>query len=160
MKYGLVKKPRIKHLRVIVSVCYVHVAVSKRHKTDRKAIQGYLVGYDGDERYLIYIKEWHNVIPSRDVIFSTTSYFQKKIRDFRECIELPISDVSSLAEENNREAEQDKIATETESEVENEPPVHRELRNRSLLAKSREFDDYVTTAEAYLAEMSEPESYE
>jgi hypothetical protein len=68
--------------------------------------------------------------------------------------------VSSLAEENNREAEQDKIATETESEVENEPPVHRELRNRSLLAKSREFDDYVTTAEAYLAEMSEPESYE
>jgi transposase InsO family protein len=148
------RKPRIKHLRVIGSVCYVHVPASKRRKMDKKAIQGYLVGYDGDERYRIYIKEQHKVILSRDVIF------QEKIKGCRECVELPMSNISSSAEENSHEVKQDKIAAETESESENELPVHRELRNRSCLEKPKKFNDYVTTAEAYLTEMNEPECYE
>ena len=36
---------------------------------DAKAEKGYLVGYDGDERYRIYIKEKNKVILSRDVSF-------------------------------------------------------------------------------------------
>ncbi|KMQ81501.1 retrovirus-related pol polyprotein from transposon tnt 1-94 [Lasius niger] len=51
------KKPRIKHLRIIGSVCYVHIPIQKRRKMDEKAIKGYLVGYDGDERYRVYAKE-------------------------------------------------------------------------------------------------------
>lgn len=63
------KKPRIKHMRIIGSVCYAHVPVQKRRKLDKKATKGYLIGYDGDERYRIYVKETKTVICSRDVIF-------------------------------------------------------------------------------------------
>lgn len=64
------KKPRIKHLRIIGSKCYVHVPSQRRKKMDKKATVGYLVGYDGDERYRVYIKEQNIVEISRDVIFS------------------------------------------------------------------------------------------
>lgn len=63
------KKPRIKHMRIVGSVCYAHVPVQKRRKMDKKAAKGYLIGYDGDERYRIYVKETRTVICSRDVIF-------------------------------------------------------------------------------------------
>jgi len=59
------KKPRIKHFRVIGSVCYAHIPVSRRRKMDKKAVKGYLIGYDGEERYRIYIQEQHRVILSR-----------------------------------------------------------------------------------------------
>lgn len=36
---------------------------------DPKAMVGYLVGYDGDERYRIYIPEKRDVVVSRDVVF-------------------------------------------------------------------------------------------
>ena len=62
-------KPRIKHLRIIASTCFVHVPKEKRRKMDEKAIKGYLIGYDNDERYRIYVKEEHKVIVSRDVQF-------------------------------------------------------------------------------------------
>lgn len=63
------KKPRIRHLRIIGSSCYVHLPSQKRKKMDKKAVKGYLVGYDGDERYRIYIKEQQKVEISRDVKF-------------------------------------------------------------------------------------------
>lgn len=56
-------------MRIIGSICYAHIPVQKRRKMDKKATKGYLVGYDGDERYRIYIKETRTVICSRDVIF-------------------------------------------------------------------------------------------
>ncbi|GFT42873.1 retrovirus-related Pol polyprotein from transposon TNT 1-94 [Trichonephila clavipes] len=65
----LKKKPRLKHLRIIGSPCYAHVPAQKRRKMDKKDIQGYLVGYDGDERYRIWLKKEHRVILSRNVIF-------------------------------------------------------------------------------------------
>lgn len=80
------KRPRIKHLRVIGSACYVHIPSSKRRKMDKKAVKGYLVGYDGEERYRVYIKEQHKVILCRDVVF------QEKLKNCSECVELPISD--------------------------------------------------------------------
>lgn len=63
------KKPRIKHMRIIGCVCFAHIPAQKRKKMDKKSIKGYLVGYDGDERYRVYIKEKGMVICSRDVIF-------------------------------------------------------------------------------------------
>jgi hypothetical protein len=109
------KKPRIKLFHIIGLVCYVHIPDSKRRTMDKKAIQGYLVSYDGDERYRIYINELHNVIISRDVVF------QEKLKNCKEYVELPMSDVHSPTEERNREAEQqDKTACETESEAEDQ----------------------------------------
>lgn len=63
------RQPRIKHMRIIGSICYAHIPPQKRRKMDKKAIKGYLVGYDGDERYRIYVRERRAVICSRDVVF-------------------------------------------------------------------------------------------
>ncbi|GBN56144.1 hypothetical protein AVEN_215296-1 [Araneus ventricosus] len=46
------KKPHLKNLRIISSNCYEHVPVQKRKEMDK----GYLVGYDCDERYRIWLK--------------------------------------------------------------------------------------------------------
>ncbi|KAF2904116.1 hypothetical protein ILUMI_02069 [Ignelater luminosus] len=54
------KKPRIKHLRIIGSVCSAHIPTQKRQKMDKKAIKGYLVGYDGQ------CKE-HVKLPMKDI---------------------------------------------------------------------------------------------
>ncbi|XP_075152156.1 uncharacterized protein LOC142226152 [Haematobia irritans] len=64
------KKPRINHLRIIGSECYAHVPNQKRKKRDSKAIKGYLIGYDSEERYRIYIKESQRIVLSRDVQFN------------------------------------------------------------------------------------------
>ena len=150
------KKPRIRHLRVIGSVCYAHIPDCRRHKMDKKAVKGYLVGYDGDERYRIYIKKQHRVILSRDVVF------QEKSENCKESVELPVSDVKSSSQEIESEVEQQEEITPDgrESHEEQDELTGRELRDRSLLAKPKKFDDYVTTAEAFLTEISEPESYE
>ncbi|GBM68473.1 hypothetical protein AVEN_6442-1 [Araneus ventricosus] len=62
-------KPRIRRMRIVRSSCYAHIPNQKRRKMDKKALKGYLLGYDGDERYQICIKETNNVICSRDVVF-------------------------------------------------------------------------------------------
>ncbi|GFU40104.1 retrovirus-related Pol polyprotein from transposon TNT 1-94 [Trichonephila clavipes] len=59
----LKKKPRLKHLRIIGSPSYAHVPAQKRRKMVKKAIQGYLVGYDGDERLRIWLKKEHKDNP-------------------------------------------------------------------------------------------------
>lgn len=74
-KSWLGKKSRIKHLRIVSSKCYVHIPAQKRRKMNSKAVVGYLIGYNGDERYRIYVPEKREVILSRDVIF------YKKLRD-------------------------------------------------------------------------------
>ena len=151
------KKPNIKHLRVIGSVCYVHIPDCKRRKMDKKAIQGYLIGYDGDERYGIYIKNQYKVILSRDVVF------QEKLKDCKRRVELPMSDVKSPEPDHevHHEVEQQaNVDSESENEEEQAESICRKLRDRSLLTKPEKFDDYVTTAEAYLTVMNEPECYQ
>lgn len=56
---------------MIGSKCYVHTPQQIRRKIDKKAQKGYLVdgGYDGEERYRIYIPEIRTTQVSRDVKF-------------------------------------------------------------------------------------------
>lgn len=64
------KKASIKHLRIIGSTCYAHVPKQKRRKLHKKAIKGYLIGYD-DDGYRIWVTEdkKNRLVRSRDVIF-------------------------------------------------------------------------------------------
>lgn len=78
--------PRLKHLRIISSTCYLHVPEAKRKKMDRKAKKGFLVGYDGDERYRIYVPEDRDVCVSRDV------KFQEILKSCRGKVNLPLAD--------------------------------------------------------------------
>ena len=57
---------------------------------DKKAVKAYLVGYDGDERYRLYVKEQHKFIFSRDVVF------QENLQDCKERVQLPVIDPDSI----------------------------------------------------------------
>lgn len=164
------KKPRIKHFRIIGSTCFTHIPVQKRKKMDRKAIKGYLVGYDGDERYRIYIKEENKVILSRDVKFQENPIICEK------AIKLPFRDVESTTQEQLEEPENaggsiysDEYETgresssESEESEENDIPqqqVNERLRNRSVLRKPKNLNDYVMAAEDFVNSSSNPETYQ
>lgn len=163
----LKKKPRLKHLRVIGSTCYAHIPVQKRRKMDKKATKGYLVGYDGDERYRIWVKEEHRVYLSRDVIF------QERPGQCDDHTELSLQD--RIEEESNQgkyeeqqEIKEDRIqdeesqedeARDSDSEEEVEPTPGRQLRDRSLLQKPKRFKDHVMEADTYLSDNDSPETY-
>lgn len=162
----LKKKPRLKHLRVIGSTCYAHIPSQRRRKMDKKAIKGYLVGYDGDERYRIYIKKTHSVILSRDVIFqertgicdnSTEISLQdnaKEVLNQGKCEE----------EKENSMGDQKKnleISDNSDSDDEDAEPIsQKQLRNRSLLRKPKRFEDHIMEAESYISEDDTPSTYE
>ncbi|GFT87141.1 retrovirus-related Pol polyprotein from transposon TNT 1-94 [Trichonephila clavipes] len=112
-----------------------------------KAIQGYLVGYDGDERYRIWLKKEHRVILSRDVIF------QEKTGKCDDRTELKLEDRIRgdtnqgkyeeqliKIEDNPIEktlSQEDLSDSETDTEEDAEPTSDRQLRNRSLLQKPK-----------------------
>ncbi|KAF2889359.1 hypothetical protein ILUMI_16814 [Ignelater luminosus] len=51
------KKPKIKHLRVIGSLCCCYILAEGGKKINKKAINGYLIGYNYGERYRIWVKK-------------------------------------------------------------------------------------------------------
>jgi transposase InsO family protein len=83
------RKPRIKHLRVIGCLCYVEVPRKKRRRMDKKAKKGYLIGYDGEERYRVYLREQNKVITSRDV------QFHERLTECRVSVKLPLKDLDT-----------------------------------------------------------------
>lgn len=70
------RKPNIKHLRIIGSVCYPHVPKQRRKKMEKKAQKGILVGYD-ECGYRIWIKENNKLVRSRDVVFNEEPLVQR-----------------------------------------------------------------------------------
>jgi transposase InsO family protein len=182
------KKPRIKHLRIIGSSCYVHIPAERRKKMDKKAVKGFLVGYDGDERYRIYIPNDHKVILSRDI------QFQERINDCISKIKLPMKDIENedQVEEEDRPDEQ-KIDTEGKSEINSEDSQKlrkasrgdeeyetrselgdideeeetsqqtsgRVLRDRSTLKKPKHLEDYTMIVEEFVNQVTEdPATFE
>ncbi|KPU81756.1 uncharacterized protein Dana_GF21660 [Drosophila ananassae] len=176
------KKRRIKHLRIVGSTSYVHIPCQKRKKMDEKAEKGYLVGYDGDERYRIYLPEKHKVVVSRDV------KFQEKFSNCEPGVNLPFQDFGSKdvvedkeeedanlhkSEDEDTLQEQDlsKDTAETGSEDNYETGVETSfdeennkrkmqsmrLRDRSKLKRPEHMDDYVAAAENFVLES--PDSF-
>jgi transposase InsO family protein len=182
------KKPRIKHLRIIGSSCYVHIPAERRRKMDKKAVKGYLVGYDRDERYRIYIPNDNKVILSRDI------QFQERINDCISKIKLPMKDIENedQVEEGDRPDEQ-KIDTEGKSAINSEDSQKlrkasrgdeeyetrselgdideeeetsqqtsgRVLRDRSTLKKPKHLEDYTMIVEEFVNQVTEdPATFE
>lgn len=48
--------PEIKHLRILSSSWYFHYSNQKRKKMEKKAMKGFLDGYNGNEQYQIYVE--------------------------------------------------------------------------------------------------------
>lgn len=161
------KTPRIHHLRIIGSTCYAHVPGERRRKMDMKAIKGYLVGYDGEERYRIYVKEDSKIITSRDV------KFQEKPENCTESVKLPIS-LSQQGTEGTKDFDnQDDVSNgekESEHHESGEEPEASEdsneegqtsrynLRSRSGLKRPDYFE--ALQAEELVKEINTPESYQ
>jgi hypothetical protein len=161
------KKPRISHLRIVGSVCFAHIPDQRRQKMDKKAIKGYLVGFDGDERYRIWLKEERKMIFSRDVVF------QEKLRECGEPVGLqqvpenitpepPSKSNSEVADQRRSDSEGSDTENEAATDESTEILRSRQLRDRSTLQKPKKFDDFVMSAEiaeAYALDISEPETY-
>ncbi|KAL0852111.1 hypothetical protein ABMA28_000351 [Loxostege sticticalis] len=65
------KKPKISHLKIIGSECYVHVPKQLRKKMGKKAIKGTLIGYEDDDGYRIW--NGAKMLKSRDITFDTNN---------------------------------------------------------------------------------------
>ncbi|CAL2228454.1 unnamed protein product [Prunus armeniaca] len=64
------RKPRIAHLKVFGSLCYVHVPNEVRHKVEPNSVKGVFVGYATCEKgYRIYYPISKKLTLSRDIIF-------------------------------------------------------------------------------------------
>lgn len=69
--YG--KKPSVKHLKPFGATAFVHVDKALRSKLDDTAVKGFLVGYDTDYNYKVYVEELGRVVVSRHVAFTRMS---------------------------------------------------------------------------------------
>lgn len=163
------KKPRTKHLRIIGSKCYAHIPSQKRRKMDKKAVKGHLIGYDGDERFRIWIKEDHKVILSRDV------KFEEKLGCCIEQVKLPFQDVNN-EDEKVQESDEETIKEDTSNKEENESETDTEmddeshenyeekqgvwLRDRSSLKKPNFLNEYVMAVENLINVNNVPETFE
>ncbi|CAL1681979.1 unnamed protein product [Lasius platythorax] len=141
---------------------------------DKKVVKGYLVGYDGDEHYRIWLKEENKIILSRDVIF------QEKTGKCEEHVELPFKDAERIndqeeheknkeesAKDNLDEEDQNKEEIESEdSENDNDSEedvstiIQQKLQDRSKLKRSSRFDHYVMMTTEFISEIKNPETYE
>ena len=67
------RKPRIGHLKIFGSTCYMHIPEEKRRKLDNKSKRCIFVGYsDYAKAYRLYDEETNEIIISRDVKFDET----------------------------------------------------------------------------------------
>ncbi|GBM22853.1 Retrovirus-related Pol polyprotein from transposon TNT 1-94 [Araneus ventricosus] len=137
---------------------------------DKKAVKSYLVGYDGDEHYRIWLKEENEVISSRDVIFQEKpsrcvqlilkepsnegKHAEEKLD---EKVQEPTSDAEDNSEENEQEITSD---TEEDNDEELQPSSDRQLRNHSLLCKPARFEDFIIEAESFIYETDNSGTFE
>lgn len=131
----MVKKPRIGHMRIVELFGYAHITNKKRRKMDKKALKGYILEYDGDEKYRIWIKETNTVICSRDVLF-----LGKPLKNCEVAVEIPLPEPNRQLPEAENEGQNDPEDSEeqfnSESEDEEKSNIMK-LRNRSELKKPK-----------------------
>ncbi|KAK7576629.1 hypothetical protein V9T40_012915 [Parthenolecanium corni] len=142
------QKPRIRHLRIVSSKCYVHVPDKKRRKMDSKAVSGYLVSYDGNERYRVYVPERQDIILSCDVVF------HEKIVNCTEKVSLPlpenkIENASDKTEIENAQKETKDAEYENAQQEVQSPSARRGTRH---CRPPPYLEDYATMAEAFILE--------
>jgi hypothetical protein len=64
------RKPRVDHLRIFGSICYLHIPKENRSKLDSKSLQCFFVGYDTNSKvYRVFDPVSKKIHLSRDVIF-------------------------------------------------------------------------------------------
>jgi len=67
-------KPHVQHIRKWGCLVYAHVNKKRRKKLERKALKGYLVGYQSNGIYRIYHPATKTIRVSRDVIICENQF--------------------------------------------------------------------------------------
>lgn len=132
------KKASIKHLRIIGSTCYAHVPKQTRKKLQKKAVKGYLIGYDEDG-YRIWVTEGKKsrLIRSRDVIFD-----EKPVASVEDNTNVEAQETT--ANSNEYTVSLDRIpvvSTELQIESNNESEAHNSNESIELRGEENEIED-------------------
>ena len=153
------KKPGLKHLRVIGTMCYVHIPVQKRKKLDKKALKCVLIGYDNDDNYRVWNRESNSVLRSRDVRFE-----QEKLFSSVRPAEIPVT-LEPLAEDDETaDSDKNSVNADTgESTLDNDDKRSstvegQSLRDRSLIKPPVRLQDYVMNTEVLF--QHQPDTYD
>ena len=121
---------------------------------DKKAIKGFLIGYDGDDGYRVWCKETNTLIRSRDVVF------EERIPQHR-IYEMPvIEDPQDTEVQVPVKTEEEEEISEEIEETPSQEPDGRVLRNRETLKKPKRYEECLCLAEKDVQEVEEPETYE
>ncbi|CAA9995003.1 unnamed protein product [Nesidiocoris tenuis] len=178
--YG--KKPSIKNLRIIGSICYAHVPKQLRKKLSKKAIKGILIGYDYNDGYRIWSSSEHRLIRSRDVIFDEEplkqiegppskldtdnedddeGYPMKKIHplDIADQQEIRNEVDEDVQPQIEQEIEQDSADQPDDDAARDNQDFQRVLRDRATLKKPIRFEDFVMSAVTDIEDLKEPETF-
>ncbi|GBM08701.1 hypothetical protein AVEN_52774-1 [Araneus ventricosus] len=130
---------------------------------DNRATKAFLIGYDGDEKYRLWVQESNTVICSRDVRFN------EKLSTCGKVVDFPITDdnrMTSESEDQGKLEEKTYEVSENESEEEyssvdsNNESNFKKLRDRKSLRKPKFYEDYIMVAEAFIADFQEPMTFE
>ncbi|KAF2897208.1 hypothetical protein ILUMI_08967 [Ignelater luminosus] len=112
---------------------------------DKKAIKGYLIGYDDDERYKIWVKEENRVVFCKNVVFQKRSSNCDRVK-------LPLRDMiqneGKLEEFKNEEFLSDSDLEEPDKGQDSP----RNLRDSSALIKSVHLNNYVKFSEGIMTD--------
>ncbi|KAF2895122.1 hypothetical protein ILUMI_11052 [Ignelater luminosus] len=136
----MLKKPRLKHLRIIGSACYAHIPGQTRRKMDKNAIRGCLVGYNSNKRYRIWIQEQNRIVLCRDVTLNEIpGQCEKRVK-------LPMRNIKLSNERKRSEDETIQVYSDCEELEENGKEslqsLSKNLRDRSNLKKPERYEDY------------------
>lgn len=132
----LQKTPASKHLKVFGTECFVHIPQQKRKKFDKKSVKGYLIGYNGDDGYRVFIPERKTVVSSRDVIFKPEATMKQKGQ---------LPDIFIDSEPENAE-EKLESCEEADGGENLTGENSRNLRDRSQIRKPKWQEDYIAMA--------------
>lgn len=163
------KKPNLKHLRIIGSICYAHIPKQCRRKMEKKAEKGVLVGYDNDDGYRIWSKDTKKLIRSRDVKFDERTSFtsnepmQISIPQETQIQTEAHDDYSTKNEKDIRERNEieeiENSNFDNESMLE-EPVNSRSLRPRENMKKPARFEDFAMSVASDILQSKEPSNFQ
>jgi hypothetical protein len=123
------------------------------------------VGYDGDERYRVWIKGTISIALSRDVVFEENlircvkSYDDSKSEASDSFSPKTFENTSDQSDYEDEFHYEDENHSEDSEEVQSENPKAHSLRDRTTLKKPSHLEDYVLISEV-LNERFNPETYE
>lgn len=142
------KIPRIDHLRIIGTECFVHTPKQKQKKWNPRSQKGILVGYlDEIDGYRVWFPGTNRIERTREVLFCPESITKTSIVGTEPVVPFEQSETSEPSSSNSSGAEID--MDETSEDLQST----RQLRNRQLLKAPERL------IECCVVEPQEPQNY-